>query len=126
LKQEMLPALALVERSAKGIVCSLPASGAHTGREFYCTGKSPDCAAQIAQMLSHAQETTHCDIFINIYPSVCRTYVESGTQLAADLFGLSSTVVNVGLPSSGISSIPEMLHHSEISVHIPEGATSKA
>jgi hypothetical protein len=117
LRKDMLPALATVIQSPEGVVCSIPAEATHINREFYCTGKSPDCAAQIAQMLSQAQEATKYDCFINFYPSVCRTYVENGTKLASDLFNLSATVINVGMPSSGVESISGMLQHSEVSVH---------
>ena len=119
LTKSLLPSMVSITHGREGVVCSLPDGSAHNqGRAFYCTGKSPDCAAQIAQMLSHAHELSGCDGFINIYPLVCRTYVEGGTELAFDLFKTRiPVVVNIGLPSSRASSLTASLRQCEVSIH---------
>lgn len=114
----LLPPSAHVERTEQGIACSLPSDLLHAGRDFYCTGKSPDCAAQIAQMLFQVQQGTKCDCFVNLYPLACKTYVETGTALASDLFDVSiPCVINIGFPSSGIHSFADMVQNTEVSVH---------
>ena len=118
LRKDILPAFAEVDRTTDGVVCRVPHAGSFAGREFYCSGKSPDCAAQIAQMLSQAKELSDCDTFINIYPLVCRSYVEGGTILASQLFAPRiPCVINIGLPSSHVRSLAEALRQSEVAVH---------
>ena len=112
-----LPAGAVVENENGMVVCNLPDSVGRS-QEVYCSNKTGDCAAEIAQMLAIAKAETNCECFINLYPVVCRDFVERGTELGETLLGNRvPTVINVGLQTGGVSSLDDMVSGSEVSVH---------
>jgi hypothetical protein len=112
-----LPAEAILEQGSEEIVCSLPDAVGRTW-EVYCSSKTGDCAGEIAQMLSLAVQQVGCDCFINIYPAVCRDFVERGTELGNDLLrnGIPN-VINIGFPTSGLESREDLLTSCEVSWH---------
>lgn len=112
-----LPAEAILEQVSEEIICSLPDAVGRTW-EVYCSSKTGDCAGEIAQMLNLAVQQTSCDCFINIYPAVCRDYVERGTELGNDLLqnGIPN-VINIGFPTSGLESCEELLASCEVAWH---------
>jgi len=112
-----LPAEAIVEHHGDDVVCSLPDA---VGRrhEVYCSNKTGDCAAEIAQMLLLARQATACDCFINLHPAVCREFVERGTELGEELLGNGiGNVLNVGLPTSDVRSEADLLSGCEVAWH---------
>jgi hypothetical protein len=117
LRSDELPPGLEVDRLEGGTVCRLPDQ---LGRrqEVYCSNRSGDCAAEIAQMLRIAKERVGCDLFVNLYPLVCRDFVEAGTELGERLLGNGvAHVLNVGLPSHGVASIEALLRECEVAWH---------
>jgi hypothetical protein len=115
--KRLLPDQAVLEQGLDELVCSLPDA---VGRrwEVYCSNKTGDCAAEIAQMLHLAELQTHCDCFINLYPAVCRDYVERGTELGHQLLGNRiKTVLNLGFQTSAIETIEDLCSTSDIACH---------
>jgi len=112
-----LPAEAILKQDSDELVCSLPDAVGRTW-EVYCSNKTGDCAAEIAQMLNLAVQQTGCDCFINIYPAVCRDFVERGTELGNDLLrnGLPN-VINIGFPTNGVESRADLLTSCEVAWH---------
>ena len=112
-----LPDHAVVEQRASGLVCSL-VDAVGGKREVYCANKTGDCAAEIAQMLRMAKRLARCDCFVNLYPSVCREFVERGTELGQELLGNDvPSVLNVGLVSNGPDNVEEMMAGCEVAWH---------
>lgn len=114
---DKLPPVAILERRTDEVVCSLPDAVGRT-REVYCSNKTGDCAAEVAQMLGIAVSQADCDCFINIYPAVCRDFVELGTELGNDLLrnGLPN-VINIGFPTNGVESRGDLLTSCEVTWH---------
>ena len=112
-----LPAGVGLESRGEDLVCNLTdAMGSR--REVYCSNKTGDCAAEIAQMLRIARQKTACDLFINLYPAVCRSFVEAGTELGEDLLGNGiPTVINVGMPTHQVESPEDLLSECEATLH---------
>jgi hypothetical protein len=112
-----LPDEATLEHGSEEIVCSLPDAVGRTW-EIYCSSKTGDCAGEIAQMLSLTAQQTGCDCFINIYPAVCREFIERGTELGNDLFrnGIPN-VINIGFPTNGLESRGDLLTSCEVAWH---------
>ncbi len=117
LRKGLLPSDTVTTTTSEGVACNLPDI---LGRklEIYCSTKTGDCSAEIAMMLDFARSETGCDAFLNFYPAVCREFVELGTELGARLFGTDiRTVVNIGLRTSGVSTINDLLADAEVAVH---------
>jgi len=112
-----LPADAILLQSSEEIVCSLPDSVGRTW-EVYCSNKTGDCAGEIAQMLNLAVQQADCDCFINIYPAVCRDFVERGTELGNELLrnGIAN-VINIGFPTNGLETRDDLLPSCEVTWH---------
>jgi len=117
ISSEKLPESAVVTKGNAGVTCELPdATGAL--QEIYCSGKTGDCAGEIAEMLREANSRTGATAFVNLYPLVCRGYVELGTSRANELFKVPmKTVLNLGFPSSGIFDEDELIEGCEASLH---------
>lgn len=122
IKRGQLPPSASLRSEGKNIYCDFSDS-AGNAKEIYCSGKAGDCSAEIAQMLSFAREKTGCQSFINLYPSVCREFIQYGTSLAEDLFHVGfETVLNIGFPSCNVNSEKEILSDCESTLHVKEKA----
>lgn len=112
-----LPAEVIMEQSSEAIVCTLPDAVGRTW-EVYCSSKTGDCAGEIAQMLNLAAQQTCCDCFINIYPAVCRDFVERGTELGNYLLGNGiHKVINIGFSTNGLESCEDLLTSCEVAWH---------
>jgi len=57
------------------ITCTMSLSGEQP-TEIYCSGKSADCTAEVAELLLQVSAYRPDTIFINMYPLVCRDFVE--------------------------------------------------
>lgn len=70
----------------------------------------PNCAAEIAQLVADVAHSYEKKIsFVNLYPLTCRHFVEEGTRIALELFGLENIrVLNIGIPNSSIKSIEDI------------------
>jgi hypothetical protein len=86
-------------------------------KDAYC-GKGPtSCAQEVAELLRVVLGKGSTDVFVNIYPLLCRLFVEEGTLLAYGLDAVSShTVINIGMPSSGIKDEKDLLNSCEIAI----------
>jgi len=112
-----LPPNAIVEQTATGISCSLPGSYG-VREEIYCSGKTGDCTAEIAEMLREANERTGAVYFVNLYPIVCRDFVEQGTERSVELFKVPMrSVLNLGFPSSAVDGERDLIEGCEASLH---------
>jgi hypothetical protein len=79
-------------------------------QEIYCAGKTYHCTHEVAELLYTVESLTHCDVFINVFPLVCKEYVEAGTQLAFSVFKTPiRTVVNLGMPATGVRTIDSLM-----------------
>lgn len=112
-----LPPTAVVEETEAGVSCSLPDLSGRL-QEIYCSGKTGDCTAEIAEMLREANKRTGAPCFVNLYPVVCRDFVELGTTRAVELFRAPlESVLNIGFPSAGVSSEDDLFAGCEASLH---------
>ena len=112
-----LPPSAIVQKTATGVSCSFPSlSGGML--EIYCSGKTGDCTAEIAEMLLEANKKSGATCFVNLYPNVCKDFVEEGTNRSINLFGNPiRTVLNLGFPSSGIFTESQLIQGCGASHH---------
>jgi hypothetical protein len=116
-RRNELPSRAIIRETESGVACDLPDMGGEL-REIYCSGKTGDCAAEIAEMLHHASSVTGAKSFINFYPLVCQDFVELGTSRAVELFKSPlRSVLNVGLVSSGPEIQKNLLQGCEATLH---------
>jgi len=120
IKHGQLPPNTLVRSEGQNVYCDFVDSSGNT-KEVYCSGKAGDCSAEIAQMLNFARSKTGCETFINLYPAVCREFIQYGTSLAEDLFQSGfETVLNIGFPSCNVNSEQELLSDCEATLHVKE------
>lgn len=116
-RRRQLPPGAILRDTENEIKCELPDMTGEL-REIYCTGKTGDCTAEIAEMLYHASTATGAPVFVNFYPLVCQAFVEVGTSRAVELFDAPlRAVLNVGLPSSGLDTEQDLFKGCEVSLH---------
>lgn len=120
IKKGELPSSAALRKEGKTVYCDIVDSVGNS-KEIYCSGKTGDCSAEIAQMLNFARIKTGCDTFINLYPSVCRQFIEEGTTLAESLFQVGiNTVLNIGFPSCNVDSETELFSECEATLHVKD------
>jgi len=114
---EKLPRGAVLQTRKNAVFCSLPdLAGVH--KEVYCFGKTGDCAGEIAEMIYEASSRGGATSVINLYPLVCREFVEFGSQLAIDLLGSTcKTVLNLGFQSTAITDCNQMIETTEATLH---------
>lgn len=86
--------------------------------EVYCSERRAGCTHEVAQLLYEVSELTAPDLFINIFPLVCKEYVTAGTELGQTLFrhGIR-TVVNIGLPATGFQTLSDPFTKAEVTIH---------
>jgi hypothetical protein len=117
IKAGTLPEDATVLRSGDLITCQLP-DPAGQMREVYCSERAADCSGEIAAMLDETAAATGCQAYINLYPRVCREFVEYGTGLSERLFSTGiRTCLNVGLNSVDVRDEASLLAGSECVLH---------
>lgn len=86
-------------------------------QEIYCAGKSENCTHEVAELLYSVHEITACDMFINIFPLVCKEYVEAGTELNYGLFQTHiGNVINIGMVATGAMSFDQLLDSAQVVV----------
>lgn len=121
LKAGSLPASAQFSENGDTVSCSLvDAVGRH--QEIYCTGKRPTCTQEIAELVRQVCVQGQFSLLINLYPLVCKQYVQAGTELCADLIGPGSCrVLNIGMLSSNVTRTPDILAHAEMTFHARTG-----
>ncbi len=119
IKNSSLPDQALISTNGNGenFSCSLTDTLGKK-EEIYCSGKRPNCTHEVAFLLREVTRLSGCDCFINIFPIACKGYVEAGTELSSILFpGISSVVINLGLPSSHVHRESDLIAHSDVTIH---------
>lgn len=121
IRNKTLPADAILTPVGEHLSCSLTLNGGQLS-EIYCTGKSADCTAEVAELLMQVFAVRPRSVFINVYPLVCREFVEKGTLLAARLdYCNISCVVNIGVPSFRVFEEDDLLKQCEVVVlHFPD------
>jgi len=97
--------------------CSLP-DAAGVQKEVYCSYQAGDCAGEIAEMIYEASSRAAATCFINLYPLVCREFVEKGSQLAVDLLGSTCTsILNIGFQSTAVLDCNQLIETAEATLH---------
>ena len=117
IEKRELPANAELQANGEHLSCSLVDT---LGRkqEVYCTGKSENCTHEVAELIFTVDALAQCDAFINLYPLVCKEYVETGTELSFELFKAPLEVVlNVGMSATGVTNIEDILASVAVTVH---------
>ena len=62
------------------------------------------------------------EVFVNLFPRACGVFVENGTELGFRLFKPHiRTVVNVGMPATGIAGEQDLVKGCFAVVHSSEG-----
>jgi hypothetical protein len=113
---KMTPGVSVEEIEGK-LVCTIPDN---LGREveIYCSGNTGNCATAHAQLLRSLHDETRFDAFINLYPKVCREFIEQGTSFAQKLFNINNfSTINVGLQTNNIVDRIAMIEDCECSIH---------
>lgn len=117
IREKTLPQDVLVSENGEHLTCAMSLSGGQP-TEIYCSGKSADCTAEVAELLLQLSKSRPQSAFINLYPIVCREFVEKGTILAARLGNLNlSTVINAGFPSTRVSTMEDLVEGCELSIY---------
>jgi len=117
IETKALPANAEVSPNGEVLSCSL-VDVLGRREEIYCANKSQNCAHEVAELIFLVRQLSGCEAFINLFPLICRQYVEAGTELAFDLFQTSvKTVLNVGMTAAEVHSVEDVLHSCETTVH---------
>jgi hypothetical protein len=115
--EKRLPTGTVVKKIGESFYCSLP-DAAGSLREAYCSGKTGDCAGEVAELIYDASSRMGAKCFINLYPLVCRKFVERGSELSVRLLGSTcSTIINIGFQSTGVRDFNDLLKSTEVSVH---------
>ena len=116
--QDELPSNVELNTNGGTLSCSL-VDVVGKKQEIYCTGKGQNCTHEVAELLFVAESLTNCEVFINLFPLVCKQYVEAGTELSLDLFKTPiRTVINIGMPATGVSSMEQLCTSSAVTLQI--------
>lgn len=87
-------------------------------QQIYCAGKEASCTHEIAELTRQIVSLGENDVFINLYPIVCKEYVEAGIELSIELKAVENqTVISVGMVSSGVSNRNELFKASNYAQH---------
>lgn len=119
IEKSELPRNAELQGNSENLTCNLVDT---LGRkqEIYCTGKSENCTHEVAELIFSVNALTECDAFINLYPLVCKEYVETGTELSFELFKTPMTVVlNIGMAATGVLSEEALLRSTAVTIQSP-------
>ncbi len=117
--QGKLPDNAELDMNGDTLSCSLVDVVGHK-QEIYCAGKGQNCTHEVAELLHTVASITQCSVFINLFPLVCKQYVEAGTELGFDLFNTPvATVINIGMPATGVLSLEQLCASSAITLQEP-------
>lgn len=116
-EQGILPEGIVIEQEEGSLTCSIVDL---LGRKeaIYCSNHGANCTAEVAELLRQAYMLSHCDVFINLFPAVCREFVISGTELSLRLFSLGiKHVINVALPATDIEQEADLWSMARMIVH---------
>ena len=117
--QGKLPANVALETNGDALSCSL-VDAVGNKQEIYCTGKGQNCTHEVAELLYVVTSLTQCDVFINLFPIVCKQYVEAGTELGFALFATPiRIVINIGMTATGSSSTEQLCASSTMTLQAP-------
>lgn len=87
-------------------------------REIYCSTKNANCATEVTEMIDQAYRLTGCDLFINIFPSVCQQFVEVGSEIPYRLFKTPvRRIINIAMPARRVISFDDLMNGAHYSVH---------
>ncbi len=86
-------------------------------QQIYCAGKRGNCTHELAEMNRQVLDLGKFDLFINFYPLVCKSYVQTGTDWAYELFLDNQYTINIGMPSTSVYSKKDLLQNCEITFH---------
>jgi len=107
--QGKLPSNFEVTKNGETISCSL-VDAVGNKQEIYCTGKGENCTHEVAELIHAVSSLSRCDVFVNLFPLVCKKYVETGTELSFELFRPQlKRVINVGMQASQVLDVTQLL-----------------
>jgi len=87
-------------------------------REVYHSSKDADCSNEVAEYIEQVCRLVSCDTIINLYPAICKEFVEPGSELPTRLFRTPiSRIINLALPSTGIANERDLLDGAEMAIH---------
>jgi len=113
-----LPPNAKVNKKNGAVSCLFPDLSGGI-QEAYCSDKSGDCTGEIAEMIYEANKMTGATSFVNLYPLVCKDFVELGSARAVQLFGASvKSILNIGFPSAGVQDEEDLILGSEATIQL--------
>ena len=119
IKRRELPANVELQANGEHLNCSL-VDALGRKQEIYCTGKSENCTHEVAELIFSVNALAGCDAFINLYPLVCKEYVEAGTELSFELFKTPmKAVLNIGMTATGVLSEKDLLNSTAVIVQSP-------
>lgn len=117
INKRALPDAVVMQKSEHGLACSLRDPSGKL-QNIYCSGQTGDCTAEISEMLYYASTTAKAPYFVNLYPLLCRDFIEFGTVRAVELFAAPlRCVINIGFSSAGVSSHDDLFRNCEASIH---------
>ncbi len=65
-------------------------------------------------MMYEANSRAGAACFINLYPLVCRDFVERGSELAVELLGATyKTILNIGFQSTAVQDCNHLIETTE-------------
>jgi hypothetical protein len=112
-----LPEGLVLEQNEGALTCSMVDL---LGRKeaIYCSNQGANCTAEVAELLQQAHTLSRCDVFINLFPAVCREYVLAGTELGLRLFSPGITrVINLALPATDIEQENDLWSTARLTIH---------
>ncbi len=101
--------------NGSNVSCDLNTQISNHYNAIYCQGKRPNCVAEVAMLMSRLMKLK-VDCFINIFPSVCRAYVEEGTKLARQVSEAPHRILNIAMPSTGIENSKNLFSSTAIAL----------
>jgi hypothetical protein len=117
IRRNALPEDVEINADENGVSCSL-LDVMGEKREVYCASSDADCSSEVAELIDRAFTHVDCDTFINLYPAVCKEFVEAGSELPSRLFRTGvSLIINLALPASGVMSEQNLLKEAEMTIH---------
>lgn len=116
-KTGTLPSGVVLKRDGDRVSCSLTdVLGRH--EEVYCSDEPAGCAHEVSELLAQVWEQTKAQAFLSIFPSVCRRFVEIGTEQSA-LLGLHQfrVVFNLALAATDVQEEHDLWRSAVLTVH---------
>ena len=116
IKREELDDKYIIEMNNNNLSCSL-VDAVGKKQQIYCAGKRGNCTHELAELNRQVLAVGKYNVFINLYPLVCKNYIQTGTDWAYELFLDNQITINIGMPSSFVKSKSDLLKNCEVTIH---------